>query len=286
MKFLKKISDFVIYGNNFIALGGASLCWQTYFLLGAEPEILYILLAFLATFFIYNIDRLLAFKSISGVKSERHIWITENVRIMLVLTALSALTLGIMVFFLPFKIILFLAHLGFVSVGYSLPFLGRGNNRRSLRSIKVLKIFLITYVWMAATAWLPALRTDVPFLSAEVQLIALKRALFIFAVTLPFDIRDYYSDMKTDVTTLPQILGMQNSRWLALFCISIFALIAYIQFYPNYLEAFYSLQITALVSALLIWYATPKRHEYYYTAALDGTLILQMVLLLLFHWLM
>ncbi|MGZ5244989.1 MAG: hypothetical protein ACXWW0_13595, partial [Bacteroidia bacterium] len=72
----------------------------------------------------------------------------------------------------------------------------------------------------------------------------------------------------------------------ALFCIFIFSLIAYIQFYPNYLEAFYSLQITALLSAVLIWFATPNRHEYYYTAALDGTLILQMVLLLFFHWLM
>ncbi|MGZ5244977.1 MAG: hypothetical protein ACXWD4_13735, partial [Bacteroidia bacterium] len=219
MKYVKKITDFIIYSNFFIALGGASLCWQTYFLLGTKPEPLYILLAFLATFFIYNIDRLLSFKSISGVKSERHIWITENVRIMLALTVLSSMGLGIIAFFLPLKIILFLAHLGFVSVGYSLPFLGKGKNRRSLRSIKVLKIFLITYVWMAATAWLPALRIDIPFLSADVQLIAIKRALFIFAVTLPFDIRDYYADMKTDVTTLPQLLGIKKSRWLALFCI-------------------------------------------------------------------
>jgi 4-hydroxybenzoate polyprenyltransferase len=136
---------------------------------------------------------------------------------------------------------------------------------------------------MAATAWMPVLTTDVPFFSADVQLIALKRALFIFAVTLPFDIRDYDSDLKTDVTTLPQILGMRGARWLAMACISGFALIAYIQFYPNYLQAFYSLEITAIVSAILIWYASPKRHEYYYTGALDGTLVLQLVLLLLFH---
>ncbi len=138
---------------------------------------------------------------------------------------------------------------------------------------------------MAATAWLPALSADIDFFDKDLQLIALKRALFIFAVTLPFDIRDYFSDMKTEVATLPQILGVKNARLLALLCIVAFGFIAYLQFYPNYLQAFWALEITMLVSAALIYYSSPQRHEYFFAAALDGTLILQMLLLLFFHWL-
>lgn len=282
MRFLKKISDFIIYGNFYIALGAAALCWQTFYLLGLQVKSVIVLLTFLATFFIYNIDRLLAYKSISGLKSERHIWITENARLLLVLTVLSALGLLMMLFFLPLKIILFLAHLGFISVGYSLPFLGNGKNQRSLRSIKVLKIFLITYVWMAATAWLPALLTDVLFWNNDVLLIAIKRALFIFAVTLPFDIRDYHADIKTEVTTLPQLMGINNAKWLAIGCMMLFSVIGYMQFYPQRAGIFYALIITALTSAALIWYASPKRHEYYFTALLDGTLLLQFLLILCF----
>ncbi len=142
MKLIKKITDFVIYGNIYIALGAASLCWQTYFLLGKSPQPLIIFISFLATFFIYNIDRLIAFKSISGVKSERHIWITKHVKYLLAFTLVSAVLLAVITFMLPLKLIIFLAHLGFVSVGYSLPFLGKGKNKRSLRSIKILKILV------------------------------------------------------------------------------------------------------------------------------------------------
>jgi len=87
--------------------------------------------------------------------------------------------------------------LGLVSAAYILPLFGNG---RRLRDIGKIKIYLIAIVWAGVFVLPFAYNVEHDWLI--VLLIWIEKALFIFALTLPFDIRDKHLDASTKVSTL------------------------------------------------------------------------------------
>jgi len=109
-----------------------------------------------------------------------------------------------------------------LSLGYVLPFV-KGNKR--LRDFDYIKIFLVAIVWGVITVLMPILERTTD-LTLSHLLILLERMLFIFAITLPFDIRDLKIDAHIDVKTIPSIIGIGKTKKLALFCLIIVVLLA------------------------------------------------------------
>lgn len=279
---IKKVLDLLIYGNFFIALCAALLIYESYILFDTQQSFFYPFFGFLATFFVYNIDRLVASGKRAVNKTERHLWLVDNFRKVTAFTATSGLALLVYMFYLPFSVLFFLLILGIISVSYSLPIIFKGKSLHGLRSIKGLKIFLITFVWAATTVILPAIDSGMYLLDKEVILLLTERSLFIFIITLPFDIRDYKADIKTNVKTIPGMIGINATRKLAFFCMAVFMLVSFYH-YPVTHGLFWARFISAVTTLFLVYKAKEHYHEYYFTGLLDGTMVIQFLLILFLH---
>jgi len=277
LKFLKKVTDLLIYGNYFISICAALLLYETYILLALPPSWFYTSIAFFSTLFTYNIDRIVAYKEISKIDAERQVWITKHLWLMSVSVGISLLYLVVCVFYISLPVLVFIGHLGVISVAYSLPLLYGKKNTRTLRSIKGLKIFLIAYVWAASTVMMPCLAEGLSIFSKEVVLLFIERFLFIFIITLPFDIRDYKSDIASNVSTIPGMIGIRNAKILAVSCMVIFIIIAILH-YPFRTGIFWARIISAISTLYIVYKTEETHHEYYFTGLLDGTMVIQFVL--------
>jgi len=272
---MKKISDFVIYSNLLIAAGASCFILETYILFDLKIQGLYALIGFAATLFTYNVDRLVVLKGLAKTGSERHNWIVNSSKLMIAMSLGCIVFLGISLFYLPPRIIMFLAVMGLVSIAYSVPILGKGV--RTLRSIKLLKIFLINGVWAASTVFMPLIASHVPILQRDVVLLFIERSLFIFAITLPFDIRDHESDKESGVKTIPGLIGLSATKWLAFFCLLVYFLVNLVH-YDFHSGILLAKLLSGLSTLVIVLFVKQGRHEYYFTGLLDGTIIIQFVL--------
>ncbi len=134
----------------------------------------------------------------------------------------------------------------------------------------------------------------VPLLLGGAELFTLKsflhiilRFCFLTAICIPFDIRDIHIDKADLVTTVPQLIGENKARQLAMG----FMFLYIILIIPEYLfgmvnlKIFIALIISAVINAVLVLMSSSNRSEYFYVAVIDGTMILQGLMLLLVYYL-
>jgi hypothetical protein len=153
-------------------------------------------LIFFATLFLYNLDNLLPYKTGQQmVLSERKKWLLTHRKFLKAVVTISGLA-AFMLFLklLPHIPLAFILPVFLVSILYSLPFLPGKNKRIPLRDVPFLKVFLIAGVWSALTVLLPLLIAGENLDTEYNQTLLLRRFLFIFALTLLFDIRDVQKD--------------------------------------------------------------------------------------------
>ena len=169
---------------------------------------------------------------------------------------------------------LFFLHLGVISILYNVPDRFANTTFRSIRSIPLIKIFLIAYVWAAIGAFYPALEHQQPLW--EVMVLFVLFFLFILAITLPFDIRDYYGDKKRSLLTVPGVIGIKFSKKIAIVLLLLYSVaIGFIY------QQFTGPVITAIAGIALISYSSSHRPDWYYTGWVDSLLLLQYFMLVL-----
>lgn len=95
--------------------------------------------------------------------------------------------------------------LGLLSFAYSTPLLPHRFKTR-LKDYGLIKIVVLTGVWVLATTVLPALHWNVPIERYWMEIII--RVLLIFPLCIAFDIRDAKPDLNRGIHTLPNTLGI------------------------------------------------------------------------------
>ena len=122
-----------------------------------------------------------------------------------------------------------------------------------LRKIKYFKIFMIAFAWSYFSVFLPAVELLVP-IDEKIILIFLAIYLKVFAITIPFDIRDIEFD-KSKVVTIPLKLGIQKSKILSIVLSSISTLIMFLIWHFNYvdLEFFLTFLITTILLSVFLF---------------------------------
>jgi 4-hydroxybenzoate polyprenyltransferase len=122
-------------------------------------------------------------------------------------------------FLLSMESRILLIFLSILSFCYSLPLFTLGEQKFGLRNIPGLKTFLIALVWTMSCVLLPVLEaqdlhlTDIAM--RDITIMIAKRFLLIFALAIPFDIRDLFSDRQAGLKTIPVAWGEKNAY---LFC--------------------------------------------------------------------
>jgi 4-hydroxybenzoate polyprenyltransferase len=285
-KYLRQTLDFLLFSNIFIALCAVSQGMVTYWLLKSKPDEYVLGLLFCSTLALYNFSILLS-KPEKPENSAflRVRWIFSHYRLMITLTIISAIAIIPLSFFLNTSSKILLIGLGIISVAYNLPVFSLEDKRFSLRNIPGVKLFIIATVWAASCVLLPILEIDgnnaAVITVNETIVLFSKRFLFIAAITVPFDIRDLFQDKRNELKTIPVIFGEKKSLLLcqALLVIYMFLLFSLTEKIDG---DFFALSLTIILSGWLIFKSKWKRNEYYYFLFLDGTMILQLITLLLF----
>jgi len=269
-----KLINLVLYGNFWIALGSLMLVFQTTLIyqqkIYLDPLGGFV---FAGTLFLYALHRIVGIsKSHAYFQLERYSVITRYKRHIQLYAAFGAVTAGICFFLLNRPTQLAIIIPGLLSLGYVLPVL---SNKKRLRDLDNIKIFLVALVWAWITVLIPAIAYDLGP-SQGILLSFIERCLFVFAITLPFDIRDLKVDQESAVATLPAKWGVPRTKNVAI-CLVLTAL--GINFYC-WFQLYYTipimvvLSITYLITIILIKIITTTRSDYFYTGLIDGTMVL------------
>lgn len=269
-----KFINLILYGNFWIALGSLALLWQTTLIyqqrIYLDPLTGFV---FAGTLFLYALHRIVGIsKSHAYFQLERYTVITRYKSHIQMYATVGAITATVCFFLLNRATQLAIIIPGLLSLGYVLPILG---NKKRLRDLNDLKIFLVALVWAWITVFLPAVAYDlIP--SKGILLSCIERFLFIFAITLPFDIRDMKVDEESAVRTLPAKWGIHQTKQVAVGMMIValgLNIYSWRQFYysvPNML----ALSITYLVTIFLIIKINTNRSDYFYTGLMDGTMVM------------
>jgi len=270
--FFRRLFDFILFSNLYVAIGAACLIQSTIIQRGNTNHLLsYSLLAFFATLFIYNLQRIFySPQKDNSLLSIRRKWIFKNQFSIKLLCIIGFIGVAITFFFNDYKIIFYLSPLLLLSVAYFLPFI-------KLRKNTWFKLLTLVIVWTMVTAVVPILLNDTnPFSENNILHVAV-RFTFMISICIPFDIRDMEIDKKENIFTLSQKLGENKTRWIAFGFMLFYTLLIVTEFSLHMfsMKIFIALILTAIVNAIIVLMSSSKRSEYFYTALLDGTMILQ-----------
>jgi hypothetical protein len=279
---LKRFFDFILFGNIYVSLGAVCLVQSTVIQLHYSNHLFfYSLLVFFSTLFVYNFQRIF-YKSASdnNLNSVRRKWIFKNRKLIKLLLFSSFSGVAITFFFNDYHILFYLSPLLVLSLFYFIPFI-------KLRKSPWLKLLTLVTVWTFVTAVTPLLLSNTPFFTSSNILHIFVRFCFMIAICIPFDIRDLKIDQLDSTFTIPQLLGENRAKWLAFSCMILYSFLIVLEYFCNTinLNVFMALLISAVINAVLVLMSTSKRSEYFYVAGIDGTMILQGVLLMWVYYL-
>lgn len=285
-RYIRQSLDLLLFSNIFIALCAVAQGLVTYHLLEVKPDKYILALLFSSTLALYNFSILLAKPQKPENSPFRRVrWIFSHYRLTITLTIISILSIIPLIFFLSSSSIILLVGLALISVSYSLPFFSFQDKRYSLRNIPGVKLFLIALIWSLSCVLLPILEMESNNETAislnDTMILIVKRFLFIAAITVPFDIRDLFQDKSNDLKTIPVILG---ERKALLVCQGLLAayLILLFMFTDSLNSNYFALTLCTIITGWLIFKSKWEKNEYYYFFYLDGTMILQFLILLIF----
>ncbi len=275
---IKKISEFTLFGSIFIAVCAVTLCIETNILLHLPLNTFsFYCFVFGATLSQYNLHYLVKKTAIQN--SERLAWSLKNkvLHKILLATGISLILFSFLSFRLHHFIIL--AILGGIAFLYSFPVLPFVKKKR-IKEYGFLKIVTLALLWTLVTVWFPV--NNFSFEKNDFFFVLVKRFVFMFVLCLLFDIRDIEIDRKENIKTLAVLLGKRKSYYVTYLLLVLFLALSVTQF-------FYSgdagILIPMIISAGATYFfieLTKKIHsDFIYLAGIDGMMLLQAILVYL-----
>lgn len=290
MNFISKIFfgfiDLLFYGNFWIALCALSLFWQTEWILTTDIQFDDLAaFVFSSTLFLYAAHRIVGLRRVQKFTNKGRYLVIQKFRIHIFAYAfLGGVGAAYFFFQLPTNLQLIVIAPSLLSLGYVIPLFGKD---RRLRDFSFIKIFLVAIVWAWVTVALPWFQIHDTF-SSEAVLMFLERTLFIFAITIPFDIRDLRVDKDTNVNTIPSRIGIRKSLYLSYAALCFMIIISSYLFATGLysVSVYYGILLSFLTTSILV-YLTPRQdHDYFFTGAMDGTMMLQFLFVVLLSFFM
>ena len=285
---IKKCFDFFLYSNIFISLCAAAFTIETYLLIHAKINWIYILFVFLSTLVLYNFPTFLE-DNFAPEYSERHKWVSENKKPLSVISLIALLGVIVTIFSFPFKFILLFTPIAVIAFAYFFP-------QTQLRSITGLKTAIVAFVWTSVTGIFTLLLNfnfdfNNSFGNGRTEIL-LQNFFFIFPLCVIFNVRDIEADRNAGVKTFPVIYGVKKTILVCLISLLIFSTIV---FFSNYdLKIIITLLLSCFVTAIFIlliptevnaspslWEGFRMGYDYYYSFWIDGTILLQAGLMVL-----
>jgi 4-hydroxybenzoate polyprenyltransferase len=269
---VRKLADLILYSSFWIGACAVSLVLFTYDATGHYGGLdLYAGFVFCGTVVIYSVHRLVGIGKMQRFADQGRFAVISRYRSHIVLYGILGVIAGAWFFFhLPLTTIGWLAIPVLLSFLYVVPL-----KAKRLRDYAFVKIFLIAGVWAALTGLIPLLHTADPSWVAA-TLLFLERTFFVFAITIPFDIRDMAVDQTSGLQTLPHWLGVGKAKRLAILflCLSSLLTVVLVNLGTYRMDVLFPIACVFLLTTALILHASREKDDYYYSGLLDGTMFL------------
>jgi 4-hydroxybenzoate polyprenyltransferase len=161
---------------------------------------------------------------------------------------------------------------GAISLMYVLPLFG---NKKRLRDYFQIKIYLIAIIWGMIIAFIPYIEAT-GSMDTKGFLYFLEKTIFIFAITIPFDIRDLRVDKTMEVNTIPHTIGLKKAYWVTYGLMTLTIALVILQYFLGTYSLPPAIGITIgyLITILFIKLSEKKTHDYYYAGVIDGAISL------------
>lgn len=275
---MRKTLDFILYSNLFVAICAAFLCLFIHEVFKLYTYRLQVTsFIFFSTLGAYNFHRLFGIKKVTK-KNTRTLWVRKNLLLIKWLSIFSIIAACIIYLFFPFSTILFLLPLSLISLWYVVGLLKYGKLNQPLREIPYLKIFLISFVWAGACCMFPLVVNSGYgiLLNIHVQLFCLAIALFVFALCLPFDIRDFQDDHRMNIQTIPHGIGIYWTKMLSNGMFIFSALIILILYFHGFIDQASTIAfiMTCITCIIFVVFISPSRKDYYYSLFMESCLLM------------
>jgi 4-hydroxybenzoate polyprenyltransferase len=276
----RTVIDFLLHGNFFIALCAVAMVLQTNYLrefqVAGSALLIFI---YAATFFLYNIHKYISLWLRPELLDTQRFAQFKRFDIPLsILTYMAAMlsfdtymTLG-----MDIKKIVFYYACG--ASLYVIPFF----KGKRIRDIYFIKNVWIAGIWACMVVALPAFALGRDWWATDTVLM-LEKFFFVFALTIPFDIRDMSIDTQSGIKTIPLSMGVEKAKRVAYIALCWSFLMAFVLFYfQNYsLETVLKMGISLLFTAFFIKKMTTNQDDYFYYLGIDGLMILQTCIVLI-----
>jgi len=276
---VKNIVAFFLFSSIFISSCAVAFCVETNVLLHLPlKSISFYCFVFGTTLAQYNLHYLI--KTTAVQHSQRLQWsfINKTLHKILLGTGISLVLFSFLSFRLHHFIVL--GVLGIVAFLYSYPLIPAGRKKR-IKDFGLLKIMTLALMWTIVTAWFPVVNFS--FNRTLFSLIFFARFVFMFVLCLLFDIRDIEIDRQEHINTVAVRLGQTNSYRLANYCLLLFVGLSLACCYvsPDY-GSLTALLISAGVTFAAIAFTKNAHSDFVYLAGIDGMMIVQALLVVLF----
>ena len=277
LRILIQFIDLLLYSNFFIAVAAFSLVWQSEIIIESthpnHPS-KYAWLVLSASLFVYAMHRIIGFTNIEKVIENRRIQIIRKFdRHIRIYAAISLIGLLYFALHMPFHILLYLIPPTLLVGAYITP-LYRGMRFRDMPFVKV---FLVGFVWSWVCVFIPFQLHGFDAFSWSMSIMAFEKFLFITAITIPFDVRDLAVDGLYNIKTIPSSLGVKKSILISNTMLMLAALMVVLAWSMQFLDSQVALGLLAMyaLTVVCVSLAHEKRHDYYFSIILDGTIIAQ-----------
>ena len=276
MKIFYNITKSIIDSKILIALAALLFTISTPILVGENIKFYHFYtLIFFSTLFEYNLHNI----DYKNLKS-------KNNQTSLIFCIFSALIVIITCFYADFHIFILLIPFGLISIFYTISFYKLIFNleyksqllivkKSRIKDIPYLKIFAISLVWSLVSTLPFIFKPDFNFNNYDLILVMIEKFLFIFAITLPFDIRDRSKDLSENIKTLPHLLNLSNHTLpiILILLLTILQLFHYINLgqYPISI----GLLISNIICILMLRSPKLQKSKYYFYGFIDSTIIVQ-----------
>lgn len=280
--FVRSFLTALVNSNFWIALGAASLTASTQLLFGIEDWWL-VLFVFFATVPAYYFMRMMKWMSAPQLRSgEMFAWVRAHHKALIRLNFL--MTLGAFYSFrhLNFDAKIALLIPAIVVFFYAFPFKGKDIG---LRRVYGLKLWLIALSWAWVTVVIPLASADFNFTN-EIWWHCFQRVLFIAALGIAFDIRDYHLD-EPKMGTVPAVFGIRGAQTAAFLALAFYDLSLLVQFFTSSflsLPVLIALLLPSELLAFLLYFAIRPQSNLYYSFWMDATLVVWWPLFLAASW--
>ena len=268
----------LVFGNFWVAICAAAMYAASVFTLAEPFEWRWLFVVFASTLAAYNYHRVpessLAYYARG---SERHVWIKENRKALILIVLLSSTLAGLLIFpILDLRTLWWFVPAGLFSLLYVLPVLPVGGKWTRLRDFPFVKTFIISAVWAVITV-VPASKEALLLerISPAVLWLMAERFVFLTAISIPFDLRDLTIDAQNKVKTFAGTWGFEKTLFYCRILLVVFAIIALVGFQLTLISGATCLAmiVSAASTGWLIAQINEQSGEMIYAFWLEGTMI-------------